>query len=464
MNNTILLSIHFERIHTFKQLITLLQYDFEVIIIITGAKKDFIEYKKKNKIFDTIHEIDYYFLEDSLFYFQIASLFKFSNKMRTYSFAQIVLKYLTITKYIMEYRYIKKILFNKHIIVSLLTLDRYITDGVGLTKYLNMNNIPIIIPHFMLQHFDDSNITRFKYNNMYYKYGKSSFYQKYLFNKYSKDIYGLQTYKDHFFYPIYLIEAANSFNTWTKSPWCNGGSQFSHVCLDSTFTYKRLQEVLKYSKSINIIGDLSYDDLYEAVLNKISIKQKIITKYNLNPNKQIIIFSLPQIFEHENGSKEYAIQEIHYIMDCLKELNNINLLLSLHPKMRIEEYSYLEGIYNCSIIDEALHSILPIADMYIPVMSSTTFWSILCGVRSCNIGYHDGYHHSFFMYDIFNLSKLVKNKKTLKEDLLYQFNRNISSQEIEEDWAILQKENCFDGKVLSRYIDLINKLSNQYNV
>ena len=109
--------------------------------------------------------------------------------------------------------------------------------------------------------------------------------------------------------------------------------------------------------------------------------KKICKKYNLCPDKKIIICALPQLAEHNILDWENHWKEIEFLVSTISSRKQ-NLILSLHPKMEREKYLFLEEKYNCKIAEERLFEFLPIADLFIATFSSTIIWSVFCEISS----------------------------------------------------------------------------------
>ena len=70
----------------------------------------------------------------------------------------------------------------------------------------------------------------------------------------------------------------------------------------------------------------------------------MVKKYSLDINLPYLVFAVPQYFEQGNGYWcHWQLIEAY-----IKEITNleVNLLLSLHPRMIYEDYEFLQK-YNC---------------------------------------------------------------------------------------------------------------------
>jgi len=201
---------------------------------------------------------------------------------------------------------------------------------------------------------------------------------RYIFKKYSNQLLNYNSRKYLFYSPSRTLALAK-FGTLSKNPWQMGCGLSDIICVDNENTYKRYLNNNVPEKKLKLIGDVIYSNIYSTYLKKEKIKNSIIKKYNLSFNKKIILISLPQLAEHDllNWDKHWV--EINFLIKSLVKLNE-NLIISLHPKMNLNKYTFLEKKYKCKIARENLSDILPIADLFIATYSSTIVWAVLCGI------------------------------------------------------------------------------------
>ncbi len=232
-----------------------------------------------------------------------------------------------------------------------------------------------------------------------------------------------------------------------------GGGYSDILCLPNYQMNKHYIQNGVDSNKIKVLGDTSHDQLYLNYKNRVNIKQILLEKYSFI-NKKIIIVALPQLAEHDILPWNKHWEEINYLIKSLNELNE-NILISLHPKMDRKKYEFLEDKYNCTILDERLADVLPIADIFVATFSSTVLWSILCGIKTVVV---DFYGLNYTMYDFLTSIKKVDKKENLETALKTTL---IEEIDFSKDWKSLSRDEVFDGKTIQRYINLINEVSKQ---
>lgn len=333
----------------------------------------------------------------------------------------------------------KKISSNNNIEAIFVYSDRPEIDYTAVAlKWAKKNKVKVIVPYTS----KISDCITIRENKLAYKIYEDCVLDKILFRLRPDLINGtLKFYQTEKAIALYL------FGVLPFNPWVLGGGISDIVCLDSMKTYKEMNEDKRIQGKFKIVGDVNLINLYSSYKDREQIKRTIKNKYNL-VNEKIIIISLPQYYEHNLLDEKSHYIEIERWMGAASSLSK-NILLSLHPKMKYKYYRYLEEKYNASILDERLSDVLPIADLFMAINSSTVYWAILCGVKTLlmntvklNIG----------DFNIFN-SVVIVNKKDEMEDKL----KIISTQDLdfENDWEKLERRSIFNSEILNNYKRLL---------
>ncbi|MFK7779728.1 MAG: hypothetical protein QM490_01150 [Candidatus Gracilibacteria bacterium] len=237
------------------------------------------------------------------------------------------------------------------------------------------------------------------------------------------------------------------FGSLSKNPWMIGNGLADYVCIDNQMSFNKYCNEMIYEGKFKIMGDIEYDTLYQ--ISKATDK-KIFHKYNIMTDKEVVIIALPQLAEHFILGWDEHWSEIYYIMDVVEALN-VNVLISLHPKMDLSKYTHLESKYKCKILDEQLKDVINHADLFIAVNSSTVLWSVILGIKTIVLDYFN-VDSNFFKE--FTSIEFVSDKNKLLEVA-----QKILEQDIDftHDFELMSKNEIFDGKTTQRYIKLIQE-------
>ena len=280
-----------------------------------------------------------------------------------------------------EYHYLFNLIEGYNIDVIFINGDRHLGSEPAFLKVAKDLNISTIIPYMVYFSEEEGLVKSSTVNVSNYLF--SSEYIKQLEEKF---IYHKREGK--YYYSHTVANALDRFGVLTKNPWFMGSGYSDILCLPNNQMKKHYSTHGVDLNKIKVIGDTSYDQLYIKYKKYKKYKKDenikiILEKYNLNKKKKVVIIALPQLGEHYVFPWERHWEEINFLMKCLDNLNQ-NILISLHPKMDKNKYQFLEGKYNCSILDERLIDVLPIADMFVATFSSTVVWSTLCGITRCS--------------------------------------------------------------------------------
>ncbi len=260
-------------------------------------------------------------------------------------------------------------------------------------------------------------------------------------NVYVDEVLGSRT----FFRPFEEF-ALTRLGVFPNNPWVLGSGCCDFMLLESDREKERLIRLGGDASKYITTGAASHDDLYNSLLEKKSINDALIKKYQLSYDRNIVI-SLPQYFEHGLCEKKLHFQ---YIEDLLYQLSdlNFNLIISLHPKMNLDNYIYLKSKFQIVILEESLSNVIVVADIFLATYSSTIAWALMCQIPVV-IFDHIGLNYSDF-YSEFDF-KVVKDNLELKAEVEHKIDL-LSSISSENEVKNLSP---FDGACVDRIVCLL---------
>ena len=160
------------------------------------------------------------------------------------------------------------------------------------------------------------------------------------------------------------------------------------------------------------------------------------------------MLSMPQFAEQGFFTPERHWAEIENIMRALSH-SGCNVLISLHPRVKIEEYLYLEDKFDCRIARERLADLIPAANVFVAQFSSTVVWAALCGVPTVVINLYD-WQTSF--YDYLQSVRVI----TSHQELVPSINKALTHpSDFSHDWNVLSRDTVFDGRTTERYWNIL---------
>lgn len=256
-------------------------------------------------------------------------------------------------------------------------------------------------------------------------------------------------FKDCYFQSPFLLNAHRRSRTLSFYSWWVGNGISDIVCVNSNHVKNIYIENGVPEYKIKIVGDVSYTEVYNSLVNKEQIRIDLIKELFLDKDKKIIIFTVPQYLEQGYLDANTHWETIEYVVDLLSR-QNLNIILSLHPRHKVEDYKFLKEKYNVSISSKQLSFIIGSADYFVSSQSSTLIWAVLCGIPSLDFDFHV----NFNLYHFLNSVKHVRSKLNFEKnlsDLIHQ-----SSPNFHDDWETLSKDLVFQPNIIENYFKIIH--------
>lgn len=431
-------------------LIKYLSKKWGIILIIEGSQKDLSEdlYKRLSSIAKDI------FFTDDIEYIKLYKYFYslFVKKIK-FSICQIMARNILIGIYKLIFGWAKKKLDIYNIQAVISHDDNSSCNFIGILSYAKNNKIKIIMPCRFQSYYYTSTIY---HNKKYWEKSNLCTYQTKVHEKFSSKKYGTQKYKEHFFYLAWHMDALNIFDadSLSKDPFFLGCGICDVFILSNkrSFEYYKKNTKTCNLKKAKILGALEYDALFDTYKNKENLKEKYIKQYGLN-NDKIIIYSLNPFYEHDSvDTFEKGCEYNEEVLAEICKIKNVNVVISLHPRMDYTDYKYLEEKYNCTLLPGRLMSYVSICDMLIS-SSSVAMWSIVCGIETIVIDFW--YKGSIFkVFSDLDSPVFVSSKDTLVKTIKQQLQNRT---DFSKDWDKLSRVDVFDGNVSKRYEMLIEE-------
>jgi len=270
-----------------------------------------------------------------------------------------------------------------------------------------------------------------------------------LMSRYPNQFFNLDSSCSVSFFPIYMLEVLDSLNVLPSSPWVYGESFADQILVEGEFQSNRSINGNVPSEKIEIVGDTELDELY---FNLINVEKR---KFTGSRGSKLIVIALPQMYEHGLLDLDSQIELVNDL--CIgSSKSGAKIIVSLHPKMSLARYEFLQDIQNVVISEEPLREILVAADIFVAINGSSTWlWATMCGIPTILCDW------SGLNYDYIDTRELgvtiVRSKKhypklidKLVKDELY-FSSEVKKQKNGSKPLAL-----FDGKASKRISDIIN--------
>jgi hypothetical protein len=344
-----------------------------------------------------------------------------------------------------RYQEISKYINKHQVDLFFMEGDRHRGDEPVFLKLAIVLRMPVIIPY----------LCRFASYDLMLRGGSGTVFlkRKYFVSKYIMESQKNLQYKlkeKKYYYRHYMGNVLQRMGVLTSNPFIMGTGKCTFLCQNSKYFIDKYIKEEVSSQKLLLVGDVSYDSIYKAYLQKDELKQVLIKKYFLEYSRKLVIIALPQWFEHGFISWSEQVKHVNFIVESVCRLGQ-NVFISLHPKMAHERYHFLESKYSCVILRERLADVLPVADMFIASYSSTVLWAVLCGIPTIVVDFIKLNDSS---YDFLSSIKIVKKNHFFHTHLVSKLNQPV---DFSSDWKNLSRDDVFDGCTMRRYLDIINK-------
>jgi len=330
--------------------------------------------------------------------------------------------------------------------------DRHGGYEPALIKIANKNNIPVVIPPIAYPSEKSGLLVSIRkqidHNSMICVTNNPKFKKKYPKQWIHDDI----TAEDFSFYPPWLVVAREQCDVLPDDPWILGGGKSTIICADGKEAKDRFIRNGVDSEKIRITGHPIHDSLYKVCQQKENKKNELFQRYGFKSGLPLLIIALPQTLEHNilSEKEHWQLQE-HLCTEAVQ--TNWNILLSLHPKMDLTKYTYLEDKFDVKISKQELWEILALADLYLVGQgSSTVLWAVICEVP---IVIADWYGLNYSIYDWIKGMEIVIKKDDLLDVLQGLTTSESTILETMRDSHRRQKHlvSPFDGECMDRILN-----------
>ncbi|MDD5389712.1 MAG: CDP-glycerol glycerophosphotransferase family protein [Gallionellaceae bacterium] len=187
--------------------------------------------------------------------------------------------------------------------------------------------------------------------------------------------------EDICFFGVATTRAYASLGMLSENPWVLGGGLSDWILVDSTDVKQRYIDLGVDPDKILVTGHPDHDALSQNEQRKAEIRTLLYDKYQLDPARKLILLCLPNWAEVGLKSWEWHWRESEILCrNAVKQ--DCNVLLSLHPSQERARYIHLEDSFRpLRILDERLAMVMPVADIYLTGLASSTIpWAVLSSV------------------------------------------------------------------------------------
>ncbi len=199
--------------------------------------------------------------------------------------------------------------------------------------------------------------------------------------------------------PAIHILACEYLDVVPDQPWVISSGPADAIAAESRFMSDYYLRAGIRPGKIRLTGALSDDKLYHLLQSREAQRAALSLRSGIALQERIVLIGLPpdQFGGGQREGCEFENYEalVRYIVATVAaQCNDATLLINLHPRTRRESVAYLESL-GATIIAEPIENLVPLADVYVSVVSATIRLAIACGIPVIN---YDAYQYDYDDY------------------------------------------------------------------
>jgi hypothetical protein len=267
------------------------------------------------------------------------------------------------------------------------TSDRMYQIEPAFLKLARGKKIPIIIVPYGLASAEDVAFQRAKSPEFFINTAPYRLLKLWIRLRHPKQV-RMSSFGNLLFYSPIRTLALASLGMLPPYPWMSGcgTSDFLGVVTEKEKLDAIAQGVP--AEKIVVVGQSSLDELFAFFEQRTRLRAHLVDKYKLDPNKKILVFAVPQYAEHSQMNWDEHWQAIDFLMGAVIQ-SDTNILLSLHPKSKLENYRPVAEKYQVQILEEPMKEILAGADIHLSAYSTTAVWASLFKIPAVVFDFDD---------------------------------------------------------------------------
>ncbi len=306
---------------------------------------------------------------------------------------------------------VKELLQQHDIVALILVGDRHIGWETAIIKESQQKSIPSLIVPFAWSDPDGNAEFRLRKPNGLWLHGMNRLSNRIAAFFQPQWVY---EYKGHklLFLPGGPSLIAKLVGIMPEKPWSLGGGKANKMAVESQRIQCALVDQDIASEKLLVTGKPSHDQIYNDIQE--ADHETLRAELGIESNQKVLLCSLPQLAEHHLLSWPEHWKEIEFLLDTFAQLENVAVVLSLHPKCDRNAYQPLADKYGAVIADERFYNILPICDVFVSTFSSTVVAAIGLGKPSVVV---DFYELNYSFYDDAPGVVIVDQKNLLHPNL-----------------------------------------------
>ena len=261
--------------------------------------------------------------------------------------------------------------------------------------------------------------------------------------------------------PAYILEC-ESFDMVPNIPWLLNSGDVDALAAESLFMAGYYLRSGIRKEKIRITGALSDDRLFSLLSARGHYRKIIGDRFGIPIGRKIVLIGLPpdQFGAGKRLGCEFVCYQdlIQFLVGTVTSFSGsaAAVLINLHPRINNSNVAWLTKL-GCTIVDEPIENIVPLADIYIAVASATVRLGISCGIPVVN---YDAYQYHYDDYEGLEGVCEVNSKHDYEDVVNSLIHDQLFYAKIKEAQKATADDLCnVDGKAGERLLNLFDHLT-----
>lgn len=189
------------------------------------------------------------------------------------------------------------------------------------------------------------------------------------------------------------------------------------------------------AEKIIVSGKISIDKMILTEKELSKLKSDLQEKYNFNKANKLALVLIAPYGEDRLVSWKEHWRIIENMLSIITKETEIDILVSLHPRMPRGKYEFLENKFNLKILDKRYFEVLPVCDLFIASISSVLPFALMLGIPTLvynPIPIQHAYKKNFGFIEVQNERSFQKIFKKMVND--EDFRKTVSKTASSENY------------------------------
>lgn len=257
------------------------------------------------------------------------------------------------------------------------------------------------------------------------------------------------------------VASSEWFDIVPLRPWVINSGAIDGIACESAFMHEYYVKAGIAPAKLHTTGTLADDKLYASLLARDAQREALAARLGVTMRDRVLLIGLPP--DQFGGGKRDGVEFdrydelIRFMVDVTTSGNDEwTVLINLHPRVRREDVSFLESC-GATIVGEPIEALVPLADIYIAVVSATIRLAVSCGIPVIN---YDAYQYDYIDYKALPGVREVKTRSAYESavrELRDDPRAYAAAADLQMTTARTQCE--IDGQAGTRMLALFDKLA-----